>query len=170
MGSGAGKRGKKAPYPEGAGLKSTASVSEDDRPSMIVSPAFGRINKTGVVGKEFFRGAPTTMQFGLATFQAGALRGKAKFAGGDKSPPRVCSALKRAHAGDALLFQQQRRTGAGRLVGSTAKENDFAVARHVAEASLQIVDRGGDGPDHRIPFLFRVAAQIDDQHLFAGFE
>ena len=105
------------------------------------------------------------MQFGLATFQAGALRGEAKFAEGDKSPPCICSALKRAHAGDALLFQQQRRTGAGRLVGSTAKENDFAVARHVAEASLQIVDRGGHGPDHRIPFLFRVAAQIDDQHL-----
>ena len=77
MGSGAGKRGKKAPYPEGAGLKSTASVSEDDRPSMIVSPAFGRINKTGLVGKELFRGAPTTMQFGRATFQAG---GEAKFA------------------------------------------------------------------------------------------
>ena len=84
VGSGAGKRGKKAPYPEGAGLKSTASVSEDDRPSMIVSPACGRINKTGVVGKEFFRGA--TMQFGLATFQAGALRAEAKFAEGRQEP------------------------------------------------------------------------------------
>ena len=84
--SGAAKRGKKAPYPEGAGLKSTASVSEDDRPSMIVSPACGRINKTGLVGKEFFRGAPTTMQFGLATFQAGALRGEAKFAEGRQEP------------------------------------------------------------------------------------
>ena len=43
--------------------------------------------------------------------------------------PCAEAALQRPNALDALLPEEERHTGAGGFVGSSAKENDFAVAR-----------------------------------------
>jgi hypothetical protein len=45
-----------------------------------------------------------------------------------KVAPGVESALKRADASDALLFEKQRHTGAGGFVWSSTVEDDFAIA------------------------------------------
>ena len=52
--------------------------------------------------------------------------------------PSFGAALERAHPGDPLGFQEQRRTGAGGFVRSTAEENDLAVARNLLAASGEI--------------------------------
>src|SRR5690349_2866841 len=52
----------------------------------------------------------------------------------DEVEPRFHAAFQRAHAGDAVLPQQERRTGARSFVRSKAEQHDFAIARDLVAA------------------------------------
>ena len=55
--------------------------------------------------------------------------------------PGIEPALQRTHARDASLLQLQRHPGAGCFVGSSAVEDDVAVARNLLVAHLQLFGR-----------------------------
>jgi hypothetical protein len=52
--------------------------------------------------------------------------------------PCVDPAFERAYPGDSFSSQQQRHTGAGRLVGSRAVENDVAIPRNLSVALFDL--------------------------------
>ncbi len=81
------------------------------------------------------------------------------------------SAEERADAGDAVLSQLQRRTGAGGFVGSSAVENDVAVSRDLVVAEFEFLrsEAEGAGDDARIGKEVERIAEVDDGDGFAGF-
>ncbi len=64
--------------------------------------------------------------------------------------PRVRAALQRAHTGDAIFLQDQRRTGARGFVWSSAEKNDIAIARNLVMARLDLAQRNADRARNRI--------------------
>ena len=59
--------------------------------------------------------------------------------------PGVEASLERAHADDAPALQEQRHTGAGSLVRSSAIEHHVAVARDFLMALVELVRAHVDG-------------------------
>lgn len=54
-------------------------------------------------------------------------------------PPGVKAPQERAHAGDSLSLEQERRTGAGGFAGSSAVEHDVTVARNLQVTLLNLL-------------------------------
>jgi hypothetical protein len=82
--------------------------------------------------------------------------------------PRFGSALEREHAGDAVASQEQRRTGAGGFVWSTAEENDITIPRNLPVTYSEILDRDFQRAWKRNGIGNRTTSNIDDQHILAG--
>ena len=59
--------------------------------------------------------------------------------------PAVEASLERAHARDASAFQEQRHTGAGGFVRSSAIKHHVAVARDFLVAVVELVRAHVDG-------------------------
>ena len=59
--------------------------------------------------------------------------------------PGVKASLERANPGDASALQEQRHTGAGSLVRSSAIEHHVAVARDFLVALVELVRAHVDG-------------------------
>src|ERR1700679_650949 len=63
-------------------------------------------------------------------------------------PPRVEPAFERTHTGDAVFFEDQRRTGAASFVWSSAVEDHVAISRDLQMPLLQLFSvepqRSGD--------------------------
>jgi hypothetical protein len=79
--------------------------------------------------------------------------------------PCLGATQQRAHTGDSLRFQQERRTGAGSLVGSSAEENDFPVSWNLRAAIGQRFERDPNGSRYEGWFLREPATKIDDKKL-----
>ncbi len=58
--------------------------------------------------------------------------------------PGISPALKRPHAGDSVISQKQRRTGAGRFVWSGAEQDDFLIARDFGMTCRQFFGRNSE--------------------------
>ena len=67
------------------------------------------------------------------------------FEGVSALAPGVEASRERAHAGDASALQEQRHTGAGSLVRSSAIEHHVAVARDFLMALVELVRAHVDG-------------------------
>ncbi len=81
--------------------------------------------------------------------------------------PGLQTAGQRAHPRDAVPSQEERHTGAGRLVGSGAVENDIPVPRDLAVAALQLLRRHAEGPGDGVRDGLEVerVPQIHDQDV-----
>ncbi len=86
--------------------------------------------------------------------------------------PGIEASLERANAFNAIFSEEQRHTGAGSFVGSSAIEDDFAVARQAVVFLFQFfrvhVKRTGDRL--RIGFEIQGVAEVDDHDFLAGIE
>ena len=67
--------------------------------------------------------------------------------------PRVRATLQRAHTSDPFRFQEQRRTGAGGFIWSTAKENDLPVTWNFLAARGEFFEGDADGAWDQIGIL-----------------
>jgi len=84
--------------------------------------------------------------------------------------PGIQTALQRANPLDAIPSEEQRHTGAGGFVWSSAIENYFAFARQTVVLLLQLlrVHAEGSGNGLRVGFEFHRVAQVNDDQFFAG--
>ena len=84
--------------------------------------------------------------------------------------PGIYAAVERVHAHDPPLPQQQRRTGAGSFVWSTAEQDDVAIARDVDVARLQVFEGNAQGPRYGVHVALESAPDVHCHDLFAGFQ
>ena len=86
--------------------------------------------------------------------------------------PGVQSALQRADMLDALSSKEQRHTGAGGFVWSSAVEDDFAVGRQAVGFFLQLLCVNAEcaGNGFRVGFKIHGVAEVHDDQLFAGID
>src|ERR1039458_8300116 len=87
-----------------------------------------------------------------------------------KRAPGIHAAVERVHAHDPPPLQQQRRTGAGSFVWSTAKQDDIAVARYFVVARLLVFEGNAQSSRHGVHFAFESGPDIHHHDLFAGFQ
>jgi hypothetical protein len=84
--------------------------------------------------------------------------------------PGVQTAQQGANAGNAVLPEEQRHTGAGSFVRSSTVEDYLAVARQAIVLLFQLLgvhaESAGDG--FRVGFEVHGVAQVDDDQVFAG--
>jgi hypothetical protein len=82
------------------------------------------------------------------------------------------AAFERADPGNALFSEEQRHTGAGGFVWSSAVENDFLVVAKKFSVLFEIagVHVQGAGNSFRVGFKFDRVTQVDDGNFFAGVE
>src|ERR1039458_7693265 len=87
-----------------------------------------------------------------------------------KRAPGIHAAVERVHAHDPPPLQQQRRTGAGSFVWSTAKQDDIAVARYFVVARLQVFEGNAQSSRHGVHFAFESGPDVHHHDLFTGFQ
>jgi hypothetical protein len=73
------------------------------------------------------------------------------------------------HSFDASLFQEQRHTGAGSFVGSSAIEDDVAIARDEFVFMFDLFRRKAQRTHDGVGFTLEVErmAQVDDKDVLA---
>jgi hypothetical protein len=88
-----------------------------------------------------------------------------KFHGITQGPPGVQAAGQGPHALKTFLLEPERHTGARRLVWSSTVQDDFAVARNLLVAVIEVlgVEMRGAGDDKRMHPEIHVVAQVDDR-------
>jgi len=84
--------------------------------------------------------------------------------------PRFRTALERAHTSDPLRPQEQRHTGAGGFVWSTAKENDVSVSWNLFAAGGEVFRRDACGARDEVRGFRYSAAKVDDKQVLAGIQ
>ena len=84
------------------------------------------------------------------------------------SSRRLRAAPQRTDSGDPLDFKEQRRTGAGSFVRSTAKEDNFAVARNVLAWRAVFPAARLRAPGMGLSSSSGPAAKVHDIEVFAG--
>ena len=82
-------------------------------------------------------------------------------------PPRVEAAFERAHSGDAVFLELQRRTGAGGFVGSSAVEDHIAIPGDLQMPFLQLlaVEPDGAGYFRAVRLILFGSAQVQDHYV-----
>jgi hypothetical protein len=80
--------------------------------------------------------------------------------------------LQWADAFDALFSEEERHTGAGGFVWSSAIEDDFAVAGETVVFMLELggIHTKSAGNGFRVGFEVHGVAEVDDDQLFGGVE
>ena len=80
------------------------------------------------------------------------------------------AAGKRTHPLDAAFFEEQRHTGAGSFVGSSAVQDHVAVAGNEIVLVLQFLRRDPQGAHNGMRRAFKIKrmAQVDDENVIAG--
>src|SRR6266849_671815 len=86
--------------------------------------------------------------------------------------PRAQPALQRPDAPNAFIPQQERHTGAGRLVGSSTVKDDVAIARKPIILLLQLFGIHSEGPRNRLGVGLEIdrMPQVDNHQVLAGIE
>src|SRR5260370_17262635 len=84
--------------------------------------------------------------------------------------PRAQPALQRPDAPNPFIPQQERHTGAGRLVGSSTVKDDVAIAGKPIIFLLQLFAIHSEGPRNRLGAGLDTAGipQLDDHHVLPG--
>src|SRR5437867_8426891 len=85
-----------------------------------------------------------------------------------ESFPSIGASPKGAHARDSMDLEEQRRTGAGGFVRSTAKENDLAVAGNLLRVCSQVLNGEADRTGDRARTVFQAAPQVHNIRILAG--
>src|SRR5258707_15422585 len=84
--------------------------------------------------------------------------------------PGIEAALQRADAFDAMFSEEQRHTGAGGFVWSSAVENDFTIVGQTIVLLFQFLGihakRAGNG--FGVSFKIHGVAEGDDDQFYAG--
>jgi hypothetical protein len=85
-------------------------------------------------------------------------------------PPSVEAALQGADAFDAVFSEEQRHTGAGGFVWSSAVENDLAIARETVVFFFQFLGVHAEGAGNCFGIRFEIhgMAQVHDDEFFAS--
>jgi len=81
--------------------------------------------------------------------------------------PCLCPSPQRTHPDNAVRFQDQRRTGAGSFVRSSAIQNDLPVTRNLARGAGEVLDGEADRARNWWPVVIHSSAQIDNVKTFA---
>src|SRR5689334_10215875 len=84
--------------------------------------------------------------------------------------PTFRAAPQRPDTSDPLRSQQQRRTGAGGLVRSTAKENNLPVSWNLVATGAEFLGRNLCGAWYQCVVLPEPATKVDDEKVLSGTE
>ncbi len=84
--------------------------------------------------------------------------------------PCTQTALQGPDALDSILSEQQRHTGAGRFVRSSAVQNHFAVPRETVALFLELLGLHVQRSGNRLGLSFEIErmAQINNSDMFSG--
>src|ERR1022692_2762900 len=102
-----------------------------------------------------------------SSFNPGSFDHQASAAHLHHSIPCLGTSPQWTNAGEALGFEEQRRTGAGSFVRSTAIQNDLPVARNLLHIAGDVLEGEADRPGYGGRIAVRCRAQIDDVKIFA---
>src|SRR5207253_9119949 len=82
--------------------------------------------------------------------------------------PGIHTSAQRTHLRNSIGFEEQRRTGAGGFVWSTAYKNDLAIAGDLRLPGGQLLDGEPDRTRDGIRIVLQAAAEVHNVQIFSG--